>query len=148
MSHSVIENYLHIIFSTKDRLPLIPSEMEGRLYAYLRAIASKRCSTIVRINGVSDHIHMLVNLHPDAPLSVLVKELKSYSTGWLKREGYSSFSWQVGYGAFSCSKILLDRLIGYIDRQKEHHKKTTFAEELQWLNAHLASKWIIEKSCD
>ena len=144
MSHGVVENHLHIIFSTKDRLPLIPLEMEGRLYAYLRGIANKRHTTVVRINGVSDHIHMLINLHPDASLSVLVKELKSYSTGWLKKEGYSSFSWQVGYGAFSCSKILLDRLINYIDCQKEHHKKTSFAGELQWLNAHLASKWFIE----
>ncbi len=76
MSHSFVEIYLHIIFSTKNRLPLIPQGLESRLYSYFGGIARKRQVPILKINGTSDHIHMMLKLHPSVALSLLMKELK------------------------------------------------------------------------
>jgi REP element-mobilizing transposase RayT len=70
----------------------------------------------------SDHLHMLIKLHPDTALSILLKELKSYSSGWLKKEGFKDFSWQKGYGGYSYSKSHIEALYNYIRTQKEYHK--------------------------
>jgi putative transposase len=94
MSHSCVENYLHIIFATKSRASLIPLEIESRLYFYLAGIAKQRKVPILKVNGTDDHLHMLLKLHPDVALSKLMKELKAYSTGWIKKEGFNQFGWQ------------------------------------------------------
>jgi REP element-mobilizing transposase RayT len=142
MSHSLVEIYLHIIFSTKERLSLIKTEIESRLHSYICGIAIKRKCTILKINGMDDHIHIALKIHQDVPLSTLMKELKSYSSGWIKKEGYPEFSWQEGYGAFSCSKSLLEELLNYIENQKMHHKKFTFKEEIEMLEKKLGVVWL------
>ncbi len=144
MSHSCVEIYLHVIFSTKGRLPLIPQNMETRLYAYLSGIARKSQVPILKINGTSDHLHILLKLHATVSLSILLKELKSYSTGWMKNQGCMDFGWQEGYGAFSCSVTHLDALSAYIDNQKDHHKIRTFAQEIEILNKRWGSKWMMD----
>ena len=141
MAHSSVENLMHIIFSAKNRDPIIHPNIENRLYAYLGGLASKRKSPIIRINGTQNHIHLLLKLHPDVPLSTLIRELKSYSTGWLKKEGYTLFSWQIGYGGHSCLKPRIDRLIEYIDNQKKHHENQTFEEELNILKQKYGVNW-------
>jgi len=141
MSHSCVENYIHIIFSTKNRRPLISLEMEDRLYSYLAGIAKKKGVVILKINGTEDHIHMLIKLHPSIALATMVKEFKSYSTGWMKKCGVEDFSWQEGYGAFSYSKSFLDRVIRYIENQKEHHKFVSFADELDKLKKLWGIAW-------
>ncbi len=146
MSHSCIEVYLHVIFSTKGRLPLISHAMEDRLYTYLGGIARKRNVPILRINGTADHLHILLKMHASIAISILLKELKSYSTSWMKKEGMVDFAWQEGYGAFSCSITHLDALIKYIDNQKEHHKSKTFDQEIQILNKHWGIKWLVDQS--
>ncbi len=127
MSHSAVEIYLHVIFSTKGRLPLISENLENRLYACLGVISKENKCPILKINGTHDHLHLLVKLHSTVAISVLIKELKSHSSGWLKKQGVDDFSWQEGYGAFSCSVTHLDPLKKYIDNQKEHHKTNTLA---------------------
>jgi len=142
MSHSSVRNYLHIIFATRGRDSLIAPEIENDLYAYLVAIANKKKVIIQKINGVDDHIHMLVILHPAVALATLMKELKSYSTGWMKRKGYPQFSWQEGYGGFSCSKSHVENVVKYIARQKEHHKKHSFEAEVNELNEKWGTTWL------
>jgi REP element-mobilizing transposase RayT len=139
-----VDNYLHIIFSTKERLPLIPKEMENRLYGYLGGIARKRESPILKINGMADHLHILLKLHPSVSLSTLVKELKSYSTGWMKKEAVADFGWQVGYGGFSCSPNRLSGINKYIDNQKEHHKTLSFKDEIEIMRQRFGIKWVLD----
>jgi putative transposase len=145
MSHSCPVVFLHVIFCTKGREPLIPPEMEERLYAYLGGIAKTRKTPILKINGTCDHLHMLVKLHPDIAYSQLIKEMKSYSTGWMKKENYSKFRWQEGYGAFSCSISHIEPLIKYIENQKIHHKTQKFEDELSILNRKWGTSWTVEE---
>jgi putative transposase len=144
MAQSCVEVYLHIVFSTKERAPLIVPEMENRLYAYMQGIAKKRLVSILNINGTNNHIHILLRLHASVALSNLVKELKSYSTSWLKKEGILNFEWQDGYGAFSCSKSHLEPLVKYIKNQKDHHKYKTFEEEIKILTHKWGTNWAID----
>lgn len=141
MTHSCTENFLHVIFATKNRTVLIPHEIENRLFPYIAAIAIRKKIPVLRINGADDHIHMLINLHPNVALATLVKELKSYSTAWVKKNGFTEFSWQEGYGAFSASKSHVPAIERYIDNQKEHHKKQTFDQEIDVLNAQWGTSW-------
>ena len=141
MTHTCLQVYLHIIFATKDREALITPEIESRLYEYLGGIARKRECVLLRINGMDDHVHMLLKLHADTPISTLLKELKSYSSGWVKKQGNREFSWQIGYAGYSCSITHVDPLIKYIDNQKQHHQTRTFDEELAILNKMWGTSW-------
>jgi putative transposase len=119
--------------------------MENRLYGYLSGIAKKSNVSILSINGTSDHIHLLIKLNASKPVSVLIKELKSYSTGWMKKQGIFNFAWQEGYGAFSCSITHLKQLINYIENQKEHHKVKSFEDEIEKLNSLWKTQWKVDK---
>jgi putative transposase len=141
MSHTSVENYLHIIFATKNREPLILPDFEKRLYGYINGIAIKKQSPILNINGIEDHIHLLIKLHPSVPLSTMVKELKSYSSGWMKKEGDPNFKWQEGYGGFSYGKSQLPALMKYIENQKNHHKVKTFDDELALIKLKWGVSW-------
>ena len=143
MSHSCIENYLHIIFSTKNRAPLIIPEIEERLHSYIVGISKKLKVPILKINGMEDHIHILLKLHPSIALATLIKEYKAYSSGWMKKIGYPQFNWQEGYGGFSYSKSMLEPLINYIGNQKIHHSKSTFEEEIELLKKQWGIEWNI-----
>ena len=134
MSHSCVEIYIHAIFSTKNRMALIPQNLEERLYGYFSGIAKERKVPILKANGMADHIHLLLKLHATTDISTLLKELKSYSSTWMKKQGVIDFAWQDGYGAFSCSITHVEALIKYIENQKEHHKTHSFDEELAKLN--------------
>ena len=142
MAHSCVENYLHIIFATKNRDSLIPLEIEGRLHSYLAGIAMNRNVPILKVNGTDDHLHMLLKLHPAVALSTMMKELKAYSTSWIKKEGFNQFGWQEGYGAFSCSKSHLEKLTKYIEIQKEHHRYKSFNNEIEELNKKWGTSWM------
>ena|SRR5665647_3964135 len=144
MAHSCAEFYIHIIFATKNREDLIPPEIEDRLYAYLGGIAKKKQNILIRVNGMQDHIHLLIKLHPDTAISTLLRELKSYSTGWLKKEGYEDFSWQIGYGGFSCSITHLDGVIKYIENQKIHHETITLDQEIDNINKKWGTSWQLD----
>lgn len=134
MGHSSVEIYIHVIFSTKNRLSLIPHDLENRLHGYITGIAKEKKVPILKINGMQDHIHILLKLHASVAISELLKELKSYSTAWMKKQGIKDFTWQEGYGAFSCSITHIDALTKYIENQKEHHQTHTFADEIANLN--------------
>ncbi|MBN4066808.1 IS200/IS605 family transposase [Simkania negevensis] len=141
MGHSCVENYIHLIFATRLREDLILSSMESRLHSYLCGIARKRNSSVIIINGTANHLHLLLRLHPTIALSTLVKELKSYSTGWMKKQDQAQFSWQVGYGGFSVSHSMLEKVSKYIECQKEHHQKCSFNEEIESLISRWHLRW-------
>lgn len=133
MSHTRF--LFHIVFGTKDRFPLINESWENELYAYLTGIVKKHNGNVIAINGMSDHIHILVRLEPgDFP--AFMRELKASSSKWAKKH-QPKFSWQRRYGAFTVSESAVDTVRNYIRNQKEHHRKRTFEDEdLELLRRH------------
>ena len=122
--------HYHLIFSTKDRVPCMQKEWRGRLHAYLGGIVNDLGGVPEKINGVEDHVHLLVGLRATHCLADVLKDIKSGSSRWVHDElNLQSFAWQEGYGAFSYSHSSLDNVITYIQNQKEHHRKISFVEE-------------------
>jgi len=125
----------HLVFSTKDRQPTLQANRRKDLFRYIWGILKNRESHLYRINGTEDHLHILTGLHPSVSLAVLVKDIKTGSSLWIKKERvFRMFShWQDGYAAFTHSKLEIDGLIEYIKRQEEHHRRTSFADEYRRL---------------
>lgn len=131
MGQSLVQNYLHIVFSTKYRKPLINESIEEELHSYLGGICNKLECQVIIVGGYTDHIHILCKLSKKIALMKLVEELKSHSSKWIKTKGenYQNFYWQDGYGAFSVNPSEVDVVIKYIANQKEHHRKKIFEDE-------------------
>ena len=147
MSQSLVQIFVHLIFATKGRHMWIQPEMEDDLYAYLGGIVRNRKSVLIKGNGTENHIHLVIRLHADVALSSLVRDLKSNSSTWMKKME-PRFSWQGGYGAFSCSKSQLDTLLHYVERQKEHHRAHTFEEEMKGLAEKWGCRWEWDEETD
>ena len=132
MSQSLVDIILHLVFSTKERRPWIKPDVEEELYQYIFGVGRNLGCPIIKINGVEDHIHVLIQLGRTTPISKLISEMKSSSSRWIKTKGdhYKDFSWQGGYGGFSVSRPNLEGAKKYLSLQKEHHKTMTFKEEL------------------
>jgi REP element-mobilizing transposase RayT len=122
---------VHVIFSTKDRRPLLDTETRPRLHAYLATVARNADCECYRVGGVDDHVHLAIRLARTLTIADLVENLKTSSSKWLKSESpaLASFSWQRGYGCFSVGPTDLDPLCAYIDNQPEHHRTRTFQDE-------------------
>jgi len=131
MGQSLVKNYIHLIFSTKHRKPLIISTYESRIHAYLGGICNHYESAPIIVGGYVDHIHILVSLSKKISLVEFVKELKSKSSKWVKSldPQLSSFYWQDGYGTFSVNPSELEVVVQYIKNQHVHHSKKTFQDE-------------------
>jgi len=125
----------HIVFSTKYRRYTLEKSKKESLFKYMNGIIKNLDSVTYRINGVGNHIHILVRIHPSVCLSDFVKTIKARSTIWIKENKVFPYfiSWQKGYGAFTCSIRQKDRLIKYIDNQEEHHQQKTFVQEYKKL---------------
>lgn len=131
MGQSLVNNYVHIIFSTKNREHLIQPPYEDELHSYLAGICKQSACTPIKIGGYTDHIHILCMLSQKIALMKLMEELKSHSSKWIKTkdERLKNFYWQSGYGAFSVNPTELDKVVAYIGNQHEHHKTKTFQDE-------------------
>lgn len=122
--------YYHIIFSTKDRRPLIDAAWEERLNSVIGGIIREHQGVLLAAGGMPDHIHLLVSCRPAVALSSLLRDIKSNSSNWVHEQISHDFAWQVGYSAFTVSHSALDEVKSYIAHQKEHHRKRDFEEEL------------------
>lgn len=131
MGQSLVKNYIHIIFSTKLRVPLILESIENELYSYIGGICKQLECYPVKIGGYIDHIHILCLLSKKIPLMKLLEEIKAHSSKWIKTKDdtLKKFYWQNGYGAFSVNPYKIDKVVEYIENQKEHHRKKTFQDE-------------------
>ncbi|MHB1180139.1 MAG: IS200/IS605 family transposase [Daejeonella sp.] len=131
MGQSLVKNYIHIVFSTKYRQPLIFPPYEQELHSYLGGICKNLECYPIKIGGYTDHIHILCVLSKKIALMKLLEEVKSHSSKWMKTKDISlgNFYWQDGYGAFSVNPHEVNRVIRYIVNQHEHHNKKTFQEE-------------------
>ena len=135
MPQSLSHVIIHLVFSTKNRAPLIGPEIESKLHAYLASVIRDTQSECYRIGGMPDHVHCAIRLARTVSQSELVELLKRSSSKWMKTQGsnYKSFSWQRGYGCFSISRTHLDKLITYISNQAEHHRHVSFQDEYRSL---------------
>ena len=131
MAHTFTHLLTHIVFSTKDRAPLLDAELKSRLFPYLGGIIRAHDGKALIINGPTDHVHILASLAAKHSLSDLMRELKADSSGWVHKNvpNQNAFAWQIGYGAFSVSHSNLAEVEKYIANQEEHHRKISFQEE-------------------
>jgi putative transposase len=123
--------YIQVVFAVKGRESLISESWEEELFKYISGIVKNKEQKMLAINGMPDHIHFLIGMKPSCCLSDLVREIKKASNEFINAKKFTKFKfqWQEGFGAFSYSHSNLDNVIGYINNQKEHHKKKTFKEE-------------------
>lgn len=131
MGQTLTSITLHIIFSTKGRTPSINSELKQDLMAYMGGIVRELKGEPLIINGISDHVHMLIEIPPTISTSDFMRVVKTNSSKWVHQNyGLKTFAWQDGYGAFSVSKSGIPAVFDYIKDQEQHHKKRSFQEEL------------------
>jgi REP element-mobilizing transposase RayT len=133
MSHSITKIWIHGVFSTKDRKPIITPGFEDKLHAHIKDTLTNQFNCTVRvINGACDHIHILFLLDNMYSIQEIFHQVKGESSHWVNQNNFipGKFAWQIGYGAFSISESLLDIVEKYIRCQKEHHCKKSFADEL------------------
>jgi putative transposase len=134
MPQSLASLLTHLIFSTKNREPLLyGKDLQERTHAYLATVLNDlKCPTVI-VGGVANHVHILCQLAKTKSVSDVMEHLKASSSKWLKTQGSHAFSWQRGYGVFSVSQSLVDAVVRYIERQEEHHRTITFEEEYRSL---------------
>lgn len=123
--------YIQIIFAVRNRYALIQPSWEHQLYKYITGIIKNKGQKLLSINGTSNHIHILISMKPTCCLSDLVREIKKSSDNFISENHFTRyhFTWQDGFGAFSCHHSDLTNVIRYIDKQKEHHQKIAFRDE-------------------
>lgn len=134
MSQSLSSVFLHIVFSTKERFPFFSDEdVRRQVHAFLGGIAKKLNCPPILIGGVSDHVHILIQLGRSVSQADLVKELKRGSNLWIQEHfpQIAKFAWQAGYGAFSVSASNVEAVRTYIANQPEHHAKLSFQDEFR-----------------
>jgi putative transposase len=135
MPQSLSRVLVHLVFSTKDRLPLLTDEVQRELHPYLVGVLSAIECPSIQVGGVADHVHVLCGLSRTRSIAELVEEVKTESSKWIKKFGRSraKFHWQAGYGAFSVSQSEADRVVRYIQNQAKHHRQRSFQDEFRTL---------------
>jgi REP-associated tyrosine transposase len=139
MSDSYTNLLYHIVFSTKDRRPLITPDYEIRLHDYIGGTLRDAGGISLELDGTDVHIHLLAKLRPTRALSDVLRDLKANASGWMHDvfPELSEFSWQRGYGAFTVGQSNVEEVSRYIARQKEHHRRVSFRDEfIQFLKAN------------
>ncbi len=134
MGSTFLNLHYHIVFSTKERRPLIVPAWRPRLHEYLGGTVRGLGGVPEAVGGVEDHVHLLVGLRATHTLADFVRELKKAGTTWVRDQNLEHlFSWQEGYAAFTVSPTAREGVKGYIANQEQHHKKKTFIEEVKLL---------------
>jgi putative transposase len=136
MPQSLVQIYVHLVFSTKHRQPSLRDRaLRDRMHAYLAGICNNQDSPSLRVGGADDHVHILCRLSKTIDVSALIRELKRDSSKWIKDQDArrKDFHWQDGYGAFSVSPSHVDALTQYIATQEEHHRQESFQDEFRRL---------------
>ena len=131
MGQSLVQNYLHITFSTKHRERLIRPDIEKELHAYLGGVIRNMDCKPITIGGTDDHVHILFLLSQKVALMNVLEKINSHSSKWIKTKGpeFHDFYWQRGYGAFSVKSQDVETVREYITNQHDHHRHLSFQEE-------------------
>ncbi len=127
----------HIVFATKERAPLINTELRPHLHQYLGGTVRGLGGVALAVGGVADHVHVLVKIKPAIAVAEFIKQLKADSSGWANKQTRGRFQWQTRYAAFTVSESQVEKVRDYILRQEEHHRKVSFEDEFKaLLKAH------------
>jgi putative transposase len=139
MANTYTQIHIHVIFAVKFRAGLIKNEWKNDLYKYITGIAQNNQHKILAINGMPDHIHILIGMRPNQSLSDLIQDIKGSSSKWINTQNFvkGKFEWQQGFGAFACSKSHVPKVISYIENQESHHSSASLVDEY---------KQVLEKS--
>lgn len=131
MANTYTQVHIHFVFSVKYREGVIGASWKEELYKYISGIIKANKHKLLAINGMPDHVHILIGMRPTQSVSDLMQDVKGNSSKWINEKKFlkSKFEWQEGYGAFSYSKSQLNSVISYINNQETHHKKISFRDE-------------------
>ena len=131
MANSYTQIHLQFVFAVKYRNAVIAHTWETDLYKYITCIVQNNKHKLIAINGMPDHIHILVGFHTTQSIADLMRDIKANSSKWINENNFTKekFEWQTGYGAFSYSKSHVQNVINYINNQKQHHTKQSFLDE-------------------
>ena len=123
--------YVQLIFAVKNREAVLYKNIRNRIFEYMSGIISNMGHKSIIINGVSDHVHLLIGINPNISISETVHDIKRNSSIFINNENLCNgkFSWQDGYGGFTYSRSQLNSVYRYISNQEVHHTKKTFKEE-------------------
>jgi REP element-mobilizing transposase RayT len=135
MSHSFTNLLYHLVFATKERQPWLGDALRPDLFDLLGGLVRRSRGLPLEINGMPDHVHLLVKLRPDVRLCDVVRALKARSSFWAHQAGpeLEGFAWQTGYGGFSVSHSQVEVVRRYIRNQETHHRTVTFDDEMRKL---------------
>jgi REP element-mobilizing transposase RayT len=131
MANTFSQIYIQMVFAVNGRLSLITSDFKEELHKYITGIVRKQGQKLIRINGMPDHLHILIGLKLAMALANLVTDIKSDSSEWVnkKKLARAKFAWQEGYGAFSYGHSQLDTIVRYVMNQEKHHQRRSFRDE-------------------
>jgi REP element-mobilizing transposase RayT len=131
MPHSFNKIWIHAIWATKERTPLINSSVEQKVYHFISEQFRELGCPVRIINGMPDHIHCLFLLSPQKSIAEVIKQIKGSSSHFVNQNNLISerFAWQTGYASYSVSESIVDKVFHYIYNQKQHHHKKTFLQE-------------------
>ena len=139
MANTFANLLYHVIYSTKNRQPMIDASFRDELEKYITGIIHNEGCRLLEIGGMPDHLHVVARLRPDRSVSEMVRLIKANSSKWVNetRGRKDRFEWQLGFGAFTVSQSQLDATRDYVRRQEEHHRSRSFRDEyLEFLNRH------------
>jgi REP element-mobilizing transposase RayT len=135
MPQSLSRVLIHLVFSTKNREPVITPKIITELHPYIAGTLDNIDCPSLRVGGVADHVHLFFGLSRTRTIAEVVETVKTSSSKWIKTKGpeFSGFHWQSGYGAFSVSQSDADTVVNYVANQESHHQKMTFQDEYRKL---------------
>jgi len=151
MADTYSQIYIHIVFAVKGRDNLISGKWKDELYKYITGIINNEGQKLLAINGMPDHVHILIGLKPTVALSNIVRDIKANSSKFINEQRFiaGKFEWQQGFGAFSYSHSQIHVIVKYIENQEEHHKRQTFREEylgfLKLFNVDYKEEFVFEE---
>ena len=130
MANTYTQIHIHLVFAVKYRRCSIDESWSEELYRYLTGIIKNHNHRVLGINGMPDHLHLLIGLRPAQSLSDLMRHVKGDTSEWINKNKLTKekFAWQAGFGAFSYSKSQVSDVIRYIQKQKEYHQQKTFID--------------------
>ena len=133
MPQSLSRILVHLIFSTKDRVPVLTSTIRSELHPYLAVVLRDNGCPSLRVGVAAGHVHLFFGLARTLPVAKVVEIVKTSSSKWIKTKGpeFAQFHWQGGYGAFSVSQYDADAVVRYIDNQEAHHRRLSFQDEFR-----------------
>jgi len=135
MPQSLSRVLVHLVFSTKNREPVLTPAIQSELHPYLAGTLDNIDCPSLQVGGVEDHVHLFFGLSRTRTMAEVVETVKTSSSKWIKTKGpeFNGFHWQSGYGVFSVSQSDADTVVAYIINQAQHHRKMTFQDEYRKL---------------